>query len=196
MITVLRSCFQLSVIRLPKTIITLVLMYWHTWYRSISVWLTNFSFKYHFSAANSTLIGRDPYLVVMVGDLCWEGHGFESRRRILDGHNIFSHILVVRIVMFVWKDENKRKRDRGCPLLKKDQSIELEVVPIAHLLGDVDALLSGLEEGDQLGHLLADPLRLQVARLFRHLGICVIKFTNLNMTILLHWSYTSGHGAL
>ena len=28
-----------------------------------------------------------------------KGHGFESRHRILDGH--FSHIIVVKIVMFV-----------------------------------------------------------------------------------------------
>ena len=29
-------------------------------------------------------------LVVMVDDSCSKGHGFESRRRILDGHDIFS----------------------------------------------------------------------------------------------------------
>ena len=37
--------------------------------------------------------------MVMVGDSCSEGCWFESRRCILDGHNIFSHIFVVRIVM-------------------------------------------------------------------------------------------------
>ena len=51
---------------------------------------TNFFFK-----------GGSPGLVVMGGDLCSEGRGFESQRRILDGHNIFPHIFVVRIVMFV-----------------------------------------------------------------------------------------------
>ena len=45
--------------------------------------------------------GGSPGLVVMGGDLCSEGRGFESQRRILDGHNIFPHIFVVRIVMFV-----------------------------------------------------------------------------------------------
>ena len=30
--------------------------------------------------------------MVLGGDSCSEGHGFESRRRILDGCNIFSHI--------------------------------------------------------------------------------------------------------
>ena len=39
--------------------------------------------------------------MVMGGDLCSQGNGFESRRQILDGHNILSHIFVVRIVMFV-----------------------------------------------------------------------------------------------
>ena len=45
--------------------------------------------------------GGSPGLVVMGGDSCSKGRGFESRRRILDGHNIFSHIFVVKIVMFV-----------------------------------------------------------------------------------------------
>ena len=35
------------------------------------------------------------------GFLCSEGRGFESLHYILDGHNIFSYIIVVRIVMFV-----------------------------------------------------------------------------------------------
>ena len=35
------------------------------------------------------------------GFLCSEGRGFESLHHILDGNNIFSHITVVRIVMFV-----------------------------------------------------------------------------------------------
>ena len=38
-------------------------------------------------------------LVVMGGDSCSEGHGFESQHSILDGH--FSHVFVVKIVMFV-----------------------------------------------------------------------------------------------
>ena len=43
-----------------------------------------------------------PGLVVMGRDSCSEGCGFESQHQILDGH--FSHIVVVKIVMFVWKD--------------------------------------------------------------------------------------------
>ena len=43
------------------------------------------------------LLGGSPGLVVMGGDSHSEGHGFESRYRILDGH--FSHIFVVKIVM-------------------------------------------------------------------------------------------------
>ena len=42
-----------------------------------------------------------PGLMVMGGDSCSKGRGFVSRRLKLDGHNIFSHIFVVRIVMFV-----------------------------------------------------------------------------------------------
>ena len=45
--------------------------------------------------------GRDPGLVVMGGDSGSEGHGFESRRNILNGHSILPHKFVVRIVMFV-----------------------------------------------------------------------------------------------
>ena len=44
-------------------------------------------------------------LVVMGGDFCSEGRGFESQHHILDAH--FSHLFVVKIVMFVSKDENK-----------------------------------------------------------------------------------------
>ena len=32
--------------------------------------------------------------------------------------DIFSHLFVVRIVMFVWKDGNKRKTGQGCPISK------------------------------------------------------------------------------
>ena len=35
--------------------------------------------------------------MVMGGDSCFKGHGFESRHLILDGH--FSHKFVVKIVM-------------------------------------------------------------------------------------------------
>ena len=37
--------------------------------------------------------------MVMGGDSCSEGRGFESQHHILDGY--FSHIFVVKIVMFV-----------------------------------------------------------------------------------------------
>ena len=36
-------------------------------------------------------LGGSPGLVVMGGDSRSKGHEFESRRRILDGHDIFSH---------------------------------------------------------------------------------------------------------
>ena len=37
------------------------------------------------------IAGRSPGLVVMGGDSHSKGRGFESRCRILDGHDIFSH---------------------------------------------------------------------------------------------------------
>ena len=44
-------------------------------------------------------------LVVMGGDSCSEGHGFESRPRILDGH--FSQIFVVIFVMVLVSKDRK-----------------------------------------------------------------------------------------
>ena len=57
-----------------------------------------------------------PGLVVMREESCSEGCGFKSQHWILDGH--FSHLFVVKIVMFVWTDIIKRKRDRGRPIFK------------------------------------------------------------------------------
>ena len=37
--------------------------------------------------------------MVMGGDLCYEGCGFESRGRILEGHKKISHIFVITIVI-------------------------------------------------------------------------------------------------
>ena len=46
-----------------------------------------------------TTLGGSPGLVVMGGDSCSEGRGFESQHHILDGH--VSHLFVVKNVMFV-----------------------------------------------------------------------------------------------
>ena len=46
----------------------------------------------------------------MEGDSCSEGCRFQSQHWKLDGH--FSHLFVAKIIMFVWKDENKLKRGR------------------------------------------------------------------------------------
>ena len=51
-----------------------------------------------------------------------ECRGFESQRLLLDGHIIFLNIFDVRIVTFVWKDENKPKRRRGWPIKKQKQA--------------------------------------------------------------------------
>ena len=55
--------------------------------------------RYDVDAKKLTLLGGSPGLVVMGRDSRSEGRGFESRHRILDGH--FSHIFVIKIVMFV-----------------------------------------------------------------------------------------------
>ena len=48
--------------------------------------------------------------MVMGRDSSSEGRGFKSHHHIRDGH--FSHLFVAKIVMFVLKEENKRKRGR------------------------------------------------------------------------------------
>ena len=53
-----------------------------------------------------------------------KGRGFESRRCILDGHNIFSHIFVVKIVMFE-NTKIKEKEVENGPFFKKKRGIIL-----------------------------------------------------------------------
>ena len=77
-------------------------------------------------------MGESPGLVIMGGDSCSIGCEFESRHCILDGH--FSHLIVVKIVMFVWKDENKWKRGRGWPILKKTSNLRLKFTEYRLLL--------------------------------------------------------------
>ena len=53
--------------------------------------------------------------MVMGGYSCYEGRGFESQHRVLDGH--FSHIFVAKIVMvFVGKERKLMIKGAG----KKD----------------------------------------------------------------------------
>ena len=59
--------------------------------------------------------GGSPGLVVMGGDSCSKDCEFESWHPIY-WMDIFSHLFVVKIVMYVWKDENKWKRGRGWPI--------------------------------------------------------------------------------
>ena len=82
-------------------------------------------------------------LLLLASSLCFEGReprssGFERsvvfRRSWVripapytDGRKKYSHIFVVRIVMFVWKDENKRKRGRGWPIFQKSLSFEIKL---------------------------------------------------------------------
>ena len=63
-------------------------------------------------------LGGNPGLVVLGGDSCSVGGGFESQHCMLDGH--FSRLFVVKIVLFGGKDENKRKRGREWPIFKRE----------------------------------------------------------------------------
>ena len=68
-------------------------------------------------ALKTSGLGGIPGLVVMGGDSWSKGHRFESQHHLLDGH--FFTFVVVKIIKFVWKDENKRKRVRGWPIFLK-----------------------------------------------------------------------------
>ena len=62
-------------------------------------------------STTTSYLGGSPGQVVMGGDSCSKGREFESQHCILNGH--FSHLFVAKILMCVWKDENKWKRGRG-----------------------------------------------------------------------------------
>ena len=67
---------------------------------------------------NYRLRDGSPGLVVMGGDSCSEGCGFKSQHSILEGH--FSHLFVVKIVMFVLKKTKINEKEAGYgPFLKK-----------------------------------------------------------------------------
>ena len=61
-------------------------------------------------------------MVFMGGDSCSKGRGLGSQHSILDGN--FSNFFVVKIVMFVRKDENKLKRG---PIIKIMEAYNSEV---------------------------------------------------------------------
>ena len=61
------------------------------------------------------LMGGIPGLVVMGVDSRSKVRGFESRRRILDGHGIFHIHLLWKLYCLFEKTENKQKRGRGWP---------------------------------------------------------------------------------
>ena len=76
---------------------------------------------------NNMRLGGSPGLVVMGWDSCSEGCGFKSHHYTLDRH--FHIYLSVKIVVFVWKEENEWK-DAGdyCPF--KQRIIWIDDLPI------------------------------------------------------------------
>ena len=81
----------------------------------------NLNPSYLFQQGNcSRYQGGTPCQVVKGGDSCSEGLGFESRRLILAGNSIFSHIVVVRIVKFAEKTKINEKEAGHGPLKKLD----------------------------------------------------------------------------
>ena len=70
-----------------------------------SVCIIKVSYTGNLSVIESVPLGGSRGLAVMRGDSCSEGCRFKSQHQILDGH--FSHIFVVKMLMFVWKEENK-----------------------------------------------------------------------------------------
>ena len=68
--------------------------------------------------------GGSPGLVVMGGDSCPKGRRFDPST--IYWMDIFSHLFVVKIVMFVWKDKNKLKEAGNCPLEKEWFWVKLE----------------------------------------------------------------------
>ena len=63
--------------------------------------------------------GRESWSSCNGGDSCYEGHGFKSRRHILDGHDIFTLICFKELYCLFEKTKNKWKRGRVGPFLKK-----------------------------------------------------------------------------
>ena len=55
--------------------------------------------------------GGSPGLVVMWDDLCSSHCGFDSQRQKLNGH--FSHLFVVKIVLFAWKWLKINEKEAG-----------------------------------------------------------------------------------
>ena len=65
--------------------------------------------------------GRSPSLVVMGDDSRSKGHGFKSRRHILDWY--FSHWFVVKIIFFVWIRPKINEKEAGVKSSKKQEDV-------------------------------------------------------------------------
>ena len=74
-------------------------------------------------------LGGSPGLVVMGFDSCCESCGFKSQCHIGTGWT-FTQLLVVKIAMLVWIDENDLKRGWGLPIYKTIHSSSLKLLKV------------------------------------------------------------------
>ena len=80
-------------------------------FNTFESWSIIFEHHFHDDQTFLTTLGESPGLVVMGGDSCSEGSGFEFRRRIKDGHDICSHWFVVKNCIFCLKRSKINEKD-------------------------------------------------------------------------------------
>ena len=81
-----------------------------------------------------SLLGGSPGLVVKGGDSRSEGGGFEPWGCILDGHDIFSHIFVVKICNFCLKRPKISEKEAGVGSFKKTLSLYVKLRSLSYVL--------------------------------------------------------------
>ena len=95
----------------------------------------------HDYRSKSFELGGSLGIVVLEGDSRSKGHGFESRRRILDGHDIFSHWFVVKsCIVCLKRPKINEKRPGLVHFFKKEFWIWRKNLSILHETSSVNFL--------------------------------------------------------
>ena len=76
---------------------------------------------------------QSPGLVVMGDDSWSRGYGFESRRRILDEIDIFSHWFVLKLHWYLFEKTENKQKEAGVGPFKKDWPLTGRVALIVSL---------------------------------------------------------------